>query len=123
MLARRKIAEFLEGFCEHLDRVGYLNVMNIEKNRKGLLDLGITKKHRETVIRSLTPEDYCEGPILSKKGKGEAWVFGKEFEGREIYIKLQLVETDAPICWSFHVAEYRLDYPMRQPLKKRSPKG
>jgi len=123
MVSLTEIAEFLQAFFEHLDRVGYLQVMNIEKNRQGLLALGITRRHREDVIRSLAPGDYCEGPILSKKGKGEAWVFGKEVEGREVYVKLQLLPTDAPLCWSFHIAEHKLAYPIRQVLKKRSPKG
>jgi hypothetical protein len=106
-----RVAEFLRVFKERAEKVGGVYVMDRVKNRDALLDLGLTKRQREEIILSLTPEDYCGGPLRDKKGSGHVWIFGRVEEGREIYIKLKV--THMPICLSFHPAEHPLQHPLR----------
>jgi hypothetical protein len=113
MATRQQVARFLESFKRSIAEVGWLWVLNRERNRDGLIAVGITKKQREEVIRSLSPEDYCEGPLPDETQPGEVWVFGKHIEGTEVYIKLKLTNTEAPKCLSFHPAERTLHYPFR----------
>ena len=113
MTSRDKVAEFLKTFKQRRQEVGWLNVVNRQKNREALLELELTKSQAEDIILSLTPEDYCEGPLADKQGSGQVWVFGRIEEGKEVYIKLKLTTTDAPICLSFHPAKQSLQYPLK----------
>jgi hypothetical protein len=80
-----------------------------------LTSLGITKAICQDELLSLSAEDYCQGPEDDRDRPGEVWVFGRYFEGKEIYIKLKLAnggrETIAK-CLSFHVAEFPLCFPL-----------
>jgi len=111
VISTARVAEFLRVFREHAGKVGGVYVMDRGKNRDALLELGLTKRQREELILSLTPDDYCVGPLREKKGAGHVWIFGRVEEGREIYIKLRV--THMPICLSFHPAEHPLQYPLR----------
>ena len=43
------------------------------------------------------------------------WVFGKDFNGNEIYIKIALgVQDKNTICISFHKAEHKMNYPFKK---------
>jgi len=114
MATLRQGARFLEAFKRSMAEVGWLWVTNRERNREGLIAIGITKEQRDEVIRSLSPEDYCEGPLPDEMQPGDVWVFGKHVEGTEVYIKLKLTRTEAPKCLSFHPAEHRLHYPFKK---------
>jgi hypothetical protein len=98
---------------------GGLWVPNRDKNREALLALGITKTLRGEVIRSLTPEDYCKGPLPDETQSGDVWIFGAQIEDTEVYIKLKLTESEAPICLSFHPAERELRYPFKKKGESR----
>jgi hypothetical protein len=63
-----RVAEFLRVFKERAEKVGGVYVMDRVKNRDALLDLGLTKRQREEIILSLTPEDYCGGRFEIKRG-------------------------------------------------------
>ena len=117
MTSRTKVTEFLRVFRERAERFGGVYVINRVKNRDALVELGLTKEQREEAILSLTPEDYCEGPLPDRQGSGSVWVFGRTEEGREIYIKLKV--THGAICVSFHAAEQALRYPLRQQKEGR----
>ena len=119
MATKQQVARFLEAFLRSMAEVGWLWVMNRDKNRDGLIAIGITKRQRQDVIRSLTPEDYCEGPLPDETRPGEVWVFGKHVEGAEVYIKLKLTKTEAPKCISFHPAEHTLRYPLKKKEGRR----
>jgi hypothetical protein len=77
--------------------------------------LGITRRICYDELLSLSVEDYCQGPEEDWDRPGEVWVFGKRYEGKEIYIKLKLArigrETIAK-CLSFHLAEFPLCFPL-----------
>ena len=85
------------------------------ENRAALLELEITPLQREVIVKSLTVENYVEGPVIDVLNKeGEMWVFGKDVKGREVYIKITLgYENGQTICISFHIAEHPLAYPFK----------
>ena len=81
-----------------------------------LISLGITRAICKDELLSLSVDDYCRGPENDRDRPGRIWVFGKRFEGRELYIKLKIAkagkETIAK-CLSFHPAEFPLCFPFR----------
>jgi hypothetical protein len=83
--------------------------------------LGITRPHAQSLVLTLTPDDYVKGPETDRnKPSLEIWVFGLAVRSDEVYVKLQII-TDPPeecVCMSFHIAEHPLHYPLR---KHRSP--
>ena len=43
------------------------------------------------------------------------WVFGKQFDDVEIYIKVSMgIENSGAVCISFHIAEHALNYPYKK---------
>lgn len=82
------------------------------KNIQTLLDLEITPKYRDDIIRQLESTDYIDGPIEDTLNKlGFLWVFGKEVKGQEVYIKITMgINNSSAICISFHIAERKLRY-------------
>jgi len=87
------------------------------KNRQALIDLGITYKMREQILLELNAYDYSSGPNSDENGIADYWIFGKDIDNVEIYIKLQIVVfsdgDEQGVCISFHPSEYAL----RNPLK------
>lgn len=90
-------------------------VINTDKNIQALADLNITAKQRQEIILHLSVENYSEGPSRDRDRGGEGiWIFGKQVQGQEIYIKLNLFEVKEKYfasCLSFHPAERTLTYP------------
>ncbi len=108
MLPADEIKSFLQNFKAKLRVWGVIFRDDRGKNVKALLDLDITPKYREQVLRELEAVDYCEGPKKETLyGGADMWVFGKTIKGREVYIKITLGFAGAQvICISFHVAEH-----------------
>jgi hypothetical protein len=115
-----EIKDFLSTFKQaaRLD----LNVIQREKNLEFLTRHGFTPKERKEVLLGLQVSDYCKGPEEDDKvgGPKDIWFFGVDYEGLQIYIKLQLVEekdeeTDDTMrhakCISFHEAEHAMTFP------------
>jgi hypothetical protein len=90
---------------------------NRAKNLETLASLGITRKHAESLVLGLRPEDYVRGPDPDHNNPGlEMWVFGLRVAGREAYVKLQVI-SDPParcVCISFHESERPMHYPLRE---------
>ena len=108
--------DFLHKFKEAMDSGG-LELIPTEDNRRLLVEMGLTLKNAEDEILSLTPVDYCDGPLADRDGtrRGRLWVFGKEIEGKEVYVKLKLEYAGGEKkarCISFHVAKRRLGFPL-----------
>lgn len=117
MVERPDVVGFLNLFkgCMILD---LFHVRDREKNLQGLLDLGMDIAERKEVLLSLEPEDYVKGPEPDDTGSDkEVWFFGKEHDGKEIYIKLRVVRDTKKknlhraLIWSFHPAKNKLNYP------------
>ncbi|GEO42062.1 hypothetical protein SAE02_62100 [Skermanella aerolata] len=112
------IAAFLRRFREAMETHG-LDLWPTPKNRKFEDDTGFTKADAELLVRSLRVIDYATGPEPddnAARSSGEVWVFGREFEGIDLYLKLKLqfsphVGGTPSACMSFHPQEY----PLKQP--------
>lgn len=105
---------FLDEFKQKLTTFGVFFV-NRPKNLQTLADLEITPKYREQILKELTNEDYCQGPLNNDQyGNNPMWVFGKIIKGQEVYIKITTANT--AICISFHLAERQLTYPLKKML-------
>jgi hypothetical protein len=84
-----------------------------DKNLQCIAKLELAYEDIKEILMSLTPLDYCEGPIKDSKIEGLLWVFGKNLKGNEIYIKLKLHGDDKNQMLrvlSFHLAERKLKY-------------
>lgn len=86
------------------------------KNTQALLDLEITPLARKAVLEKLEVDDYSEGPLSDTLHKGTyMWVFGKTIKEKEVYIKISMGAPGAGvICISFHLAERKMSYPLKQ---------
>lgn len=115
MVTKEDVEKFLENFYVKVKIFGIRFRDDRDKNRKALFDMEISPHMRETVVMSLEWKDYSEGPIIDKLNSGdEMWVFGKDYRGVEIYIKISIGDPNShTICISFHEAEYPMSYPLK----------
>jgi len=113
---RQKIREFLIEFKEIMLQRG-LDVIPRKENIDALAELGLTRKNRTDEIMNLAVEDYCSGPELDNDRPGYVWIFGKQINGMNIYIKLKIAEIEEQKiakCLSFHKAQYPLCFPCKE---------
>lgn len=115
MATRSEVEQFLSQFKVKLDIWGIFFLDNREKNKQTMAHMNFRPLDRLNVVKSIEVEDYSEGPIKDElNGFGEMWVFGKDVEGQEIYIKITLGRPGSnTICISFHIAEYPMQYPLK----------
>ena len=115
MNTKDEVQRFLCQFKTKMEFFGIIYRDDRGKNQQALEELEIVPMYRVDVIKSLTVEDYVQGPLNDMLNKlGEMWVFGKEVKGREIYIKIMMgCARSHTICISFHIAEHPLSYPFR----------
>ena len=111
-----EIQKFLNDFHQKVEVFDILFFDEREKNRKALAELDITNVDRVAIIKTITVEDYSEGPIKNMLNRfGDLWVFGKDVKGQEVYIKICYgVPNMSTICVSFHVAEFPMKYPYKK---------
>lgn len=114
-----EINDYLKGVQTALPRNFIL--WNTDKNKRTLLELGYDKKLVGQELSSMVNLDYSEGPSQDKDSLNEYWVFGKIIQGKEIYIKIKMVnrnnqgeEVDTLVCMSFHFSEKCLNYPYKE---------
>ncbi len=115
MALRDEVEAFLASFHEKVKVFGILFRDDREKNRNALIDLDISRFERNEIIKSIETEDYSEGPISDELNQGsELWVFGKDVNGIEVYIKITMGGFNGrTICISFHRAERPMNYPLK----------
>ena len=105
---KQEVEEFLDQFGVKLDVWGII-YLDREKNEEALKALGITPKARDVIVRQVRSDDYVE--TLSADYFGEMWVFGRDMDGVELYIKIALGSPNSQtICISFHIAEHPISY-------------
>ena len=110
--ARNEVNNFLNRFSSK-SKIWGIVLINREKNQETLKTLGITPKIRSEIINSIKDTDYIE-TIFDEALHQELWVFGKDFNNHELYIKISIgIENSSTICISFHIAEYKLEYAFR----------
>lgn len=106
---RKDVEDFLRQFLPKMDVLGIV-FLNRTKNLEALKMLGITPLARKEIIRSITSDDYIE-TIIDEFSYGDMWVFGKDYDGTDIYVKIALGRPNTnTICISFHTAEHPLNY-------------
>ena len=112
MVTKEVVEAFLKEFHQKLKIFSIIFRDDRGKNAQTLAELEITPKYRETVIKEIKVEDYCQGPIVDTLNHmGDMWVFRKDIKGQEVYIKISLgQENTNTICVSFHIAEYKMNY-------------
>lgn len=107
--AKEDVESFLRHFFPKMEVFGVI-VLDREKNEKALKMLGITPSVRKEYIKELTSEDYIE-TIMDGMSYGDMWVFGRDCDGVEVYVKISLGAPNSnTICISFHAAEHPLRY-------------
>ncbi|WP_417428649.1 hypothetical protein [Halpernia sp.] len=112
MASKTEVKSFLEEMKANGSTFGFL-FADREKNHDTYLELQLTSKVREEVLKNLQPEDYCKGPEKNTEyGTNPMWIFGKELKGKEIYIKIT-IPLSKVICISFHIAEHSMTYPLK----------
>ena len=106
--SKEEVEQFLNQFGIKSDIWGIF-YLDRDKNTEALKALGITPKARDEIVRQLDSDDYVE--TLSADFFNEMWVFGKDMDGTELYIKIALGQpNNRTICISFHLAEHPIQY-------------
>ena len=116
MATRVEVEQFLQQLKIKLDIFGVFFLDSRDKNIQALADLNISRLERLAVVKSIEVKDYSEGPIRDQlNGFNEMWVFGKDVNGTEVYIKISMgVPNSNTICISFHAAEHPMRYPFKE---------
>ena len=113
---REHVEAFLNSFLPKFDIWGIFFI-DRKKNDEAIAALGITPAQRENVIRNIEPDDYIE-TIVDEIALGDMWVFGKDFSGEELYIKISLGRPNSnTICISFHKSEFPNRYAFKEENK------
>lgn len=114
-----EVKRFLQNFHAKLSISNIIFRDDRGKNTQMLLTLEIMPGSRVEIIKKIKIEDYSEGPLPDVLNKQtDMWVFGKEEKEKEIYIKISLGYPGcSTICISFHIAEYKMNYPFKTKQK------
>ncbi len=113
---KEEVNAFLKEFKERAQLFGIVYVDSKPNNIDTLTALDITLNDRRKYVLSLNMEDYCQGPDKNDyPGQKDVWVFGKQIKGQEVYIKIFInAKPNQPnVCISFHIAKYKLTYPLK----------
>lgn len=114
MITIDDVNKFLDEFKVKAKAFGMIFRDDRKKNTEALFSLGISGRVREKIVFSLESEDYSQGPILDTLYEGyDMWVFGKDYNGTELYIKITIMSGNA-LCISFHEAEHPIIYPFKK---------
>ena len=121
MATRQEVNEFLSDFKAALTLGHTRWPKRSAKGKEHLAGLGITRDRAMAYLQGLKTEDYSEGPSPDDfEPASDVWTFGAMVDKTEAYIKVTLrpdprkrTVTHA-VIWSFHAAEYRIKYPLRE---------
>lgn len=115
MRTELEISLFLNDFKEKMKFWDVLFRDDRGKNAQALVDLELRPIERKNILGELDVKDYSEGPIEEKLYNGaDMWVFGKLVKKKEVYIKITMgAVNSAVICISFHLAEHKMQYPLK----------
>lgn len=107
--ARKDVEKFLQQFFPKMEVFGIVFLAR-DKNQEALAMLGISNTTRKEIVKDITSDDYIE-TIVDEISYGEMWVFGKDYDGTALYVKIALGHPNSnTICISFHIAEHPLNY-------------
>ena len=111
-----EIQKFLNDFHQKVEIFDIIILNDREKNAKTQASLGLSPNAQREVIKEIQVQDYSEGPITNiLNAWGDLWVFGKDVNGQEVYIKIAYgMPNRQAICVSFHLAEFPMNYPYKK---------
>jgi hypothetical protein len=109
------VADFLKDFKEKMKFWDVLFRDDRGKNTQALVDLELRPIERKTILEALETTDYSEGPLAEiLYGGADMWVFGKTIKKKEVYIKITMgAMSNGVICISFHLAQHKMNYPLK----------
>ena len=111
--SQEEVEAFLRQFKPKLDVWGIF-FLNRGKNLEAAIRLNLRETERKEILRNLVSEDYVE-TIIDVLSYGEMWVFGRDFNDVELYIKISLGRPNSnTICVSFHEAEFPMSYAFKK---------
>lgn len=111
--SRAQVQAFLNTFIPKFDIWGIFFI-DRQKNDEAMSSLGITPAQRGDIIRKIETDDYIE-TIVDDMSFGDMWVFGKDFSGEELYIKIAIGRSDSStICISFHKSMFPNRYAFKE---------
>lgn len=121
MASKEEVEQFLKQFHQKLEIYNIVFRDDRGKNLSTLAQLDIPPSARIKIIKKLEVKDYSEGPIIDTLNKvSEMWVFGKDVQKHEVYIKISLGHPNcSTICISFHIAEHQMHHPYKEIKKER----
>jgi len=110
-----EVASFLEDFKEKMKFWDVLFRDDRGKNAQALVELELRPIDRKAILEALETKDYSEGPLEEKLyGGADMWVFGKAVKKKEVYIKITIGPMGSSvICISFHLAQHKMNYPLK----------
>jgi len=112
-----EVRDFLLQFKQAVTQGSGVDIAPRRGTLRTMSQLGLTKSNLEDLLLSLSVADYCKGPEQDRDRTGHIWVFGKQVEQQEVYIKLKVFDVNGARlakCISFHIAEFKMKYPYRQ---------
>ncbi len=115
MSKEQQVTSFLKEFKEKMKIWNILYRDDRGKNAQALVDLEFRPIDRKEILEKLEIKDYSQGPIEEMLyGGSDMWVFGKILKKKEVYIKITLGALGSSvICISFHLAEHKMQYPLK----------
>lgn len=115
MSTEAEVNSFLKNFKEKLEFWDVLFRDDRGKNAQALVDLELRPIERKAILEALETKDYNEGPLEEKLyGGADMWVFGKSVKKKEVYIKITMGALgNSVICISFHLAQHKMNYPLK----------
>ncbi|MDX9991095.1 MAG: hypothetical protein RBS68_03500 [Anaerolineales bacterium] len=113
----QQVSDFLNQFKALVTQRRFHFVQRLTTN-KTALSLGLTETIAKQELLNLSVIDFSSGPSEDRNMPGENfWIFGKEINGCEVYIKLKIYTVSGveyAKCVSFHEAEYTMKYPFQR---------
>lgn len=114
--SQQQVSDFLNKFKYLVTQRRFQLIPRLETN-KTALSLGLTKTIVEQELLNLSVVNFSSGPREDRNMPGENfWIFGKEINGCEVYIKLKIYTVNGneyAKCVSFHESEYTMRYPFQ----------
>ena len=122
---KREVIAFLDGLHKLLRRNDFdinTDLTLISKPKQGneqkfstpytLLDLDYDTQHVVDRLKELKVEEYSETKIdKNDVNPPMLFVFGKDVNGKLIYVKLKVREQQQVVCVSFHYAKGKMVFP------------
>ena len=112
-----QVESFLKAFKERAGIWGIRYIDTKPNNIDTLARLDITPKARDKYVLGLGFEDYYQGPEKNDyPHQNDVWMFGTNIKGQEVYIKIFInaLANQPNVCISFHIAEHKITYPLKQ---------